>query len=120
MKFIDKSFKELHSESDNVYDVSGYPETGADLVTKIIDELNDKNAFIHTQLPDTIKMSEAQYDTLIDAEELEFMAEYSALLDQVKQSKNKLFHVRDKNNPLGTPLCVMEVRIQGGDYGRKD
>ena len=116
MKFIDKSF----TQSNNVYDVSGYSETGADLVTKIIDELNDKNAFIHTQLPDTIKMREEQYDTLIDAEELEFMAEYSELLDQVKQSKNKLFHVKDKKNPLGTPLCVMEVRIQGGDYGRKD
>ena len=120
MKFIDKSFKELYSESSNVYDVSGYPESGADLITKIIDELNDKNAFIHTQLPDTIKMREEQYDTLIDAEELEFMAEYSELLDQVKQSTNKLFHVRDKNNPLGTPLCVMEVRIRGGNYERQD
>lgn len=120
MKFIDKSFKELYSESSNVYDVSGYPESGADLITKIIDELNDKNAFIHMQLPDTIKMREEQYDTLIDAEELEFMAEYSEILDQVKQSTNKLFHVKDKKNPLGTPLCVMEVRIRGGNYERQD
>lgn len=104
----------------STHDVTAYKETGRDLVVKVVDELNESQAFILTPLPDTIKMTETQYNSLIDAEELEFMSEYSELLDQVKQSKSKLFHISDKKKPLGSPLCVMEVQIQGGNYERKD
>jgi len=104
----------------STHDVTAYKETGRDLVVKVVDELNESQAFILTPLPDTIKMTETQYNSLIDAEELEFMSEYSELLDQVKQSKSKLFHISDKKKPLGSPLCVMEVQIQGGNYERQD
>lgn len=104
----------------STHDVTAYKETGKDLVIKVVDELNESQSFILTPLPDTIKMTETQYNSLIDAEELEFMSEYSELLDQVKQSKSKLFHVLDKKKPQGAPLCVMEVQIKGGNYERQD
>lgn len=103
-----------------IHNVTGYKETGKALIKKVVEEINDTQAFIITPLPDTIKMRLDQYDTLIDQEELEFMQEYSELLDQVKQSKNMLFKVQDRKQPTGAPLCVMEVQIEGGDYERQD
>ncbi len=91
---------------DNYLDVSDWPESGRPLVDKVIRTVKPSD-LIYTQPPNLIIMNQTQYDSLLDADELQFMHEYSEVLNQVTQSKDKLFY---------TPNCVMEVRIKGGDY----
>ena len=91
---------------DNYLDVSDWRETGRRLVKKVVKTVK-QSEFIFTTPPNIIIMNQTQYDSLLDAEELQFMTEYSEVLNQVTQSKDKLFY---------TPNCVMEVRIKGGDY----
>jgi hypothetical protein len=95
---------------NNYLDVSDWPQTGRKLVKRVVESVKPSD-LIYTQPPNLIILSQTQYDSLLDAEELQFMTEYSEVLNQVTQSKDKLFY---------TPTCVMEVRIKGGDYATSD
>lgn len=91
-------------------DVTVLNLTGRPLVDEVIKIVGDTQAFFLQPLPSVIVMTSEQYDSLLDEDELQFMSEYSEILDQVKQSKDKLFY---------TPHNVMEVRIKGADYDTK-
>jgi len=90
-------------------DVSDWPELGQELVDRVIKEAKPSN-FIITPPPNTIILNRFQYESLEETETLQFMSEYSDLLDIVKASKERLFY---------TPDFVMEVRVKGEDYATK-
>jgi hypothetical protein len=87
-------------------DVTKWPQRGSRLTKKVIEQVKP-NEFIFTPPPSVIEMTQEQYDSLVDQEELEFMQEYSELANHLTLSKQKLFY---------TPNCVMEVRLKGVDY----
>lgn len=90
-------------------DVTDWPERGKRLVKRVVEEVKP-NEFIFTAPPSVIEMTEAQFNSLQDVEELKFMHEFSELTNEVKLSKEKLFY---------TPNCIMEVRLKGADYDPK-
>lgn len=103
-----------------IHDVTPYKEKGKALIKKVVDEINDSQAFVITPLPNVIKMRLDQYNSLQGQPELQAMNDYSQILDKVTESKSMMFQVLDRKDPTSPPMCVMEVQIEGGDYERRD
>jgi hypothetical protein len=83
-------------------DVTHLKQRGDKLVKKISEMVNDKTAFIIGDVPSELKISEDQYTSMIEADELEFMMDYSQFEDRLKPSADKLFH---------TGQYVLEVKV---------
>lgn len=83
-------------------DVTNLKQRGTELVKKICEMVDDTTAFIITQVPSELKMTEEQYLSMIDSEEIEFMMDYSQFEDRLSTSKDKLFN---------TGKYVLEVKV---------
>lgn len=73
------------------FDATVLQERGTALVKKVDELIGDSQAFIFTPLPSVILLTEDQYDSLLEADELEVMQDYSELMNKFTISKNKLF-----------------------------
>lgn len=84
-------------------DATVFKERGQALVKKIIEAVDDTQAFIYTDVPSELLLSESQYTELLDSDELQYIAEYLPFENRLDFAKQKLFY---------TGKYVLEVKVK--------